>query len=66
MCNNLCIIYVHGILYTELFLAVDTHVKFCTVASLESVSIVLPVISAFVTSTMNCVFSWGPIESREL
>ena len=43
--NNICIIYVHRILYTELVCTVDTHVEFRTSSSSDSVSIVLPVIS---------------------
>ena len=36
----------------ELFCAVDNHAEFCTVSSLDSVSIVLPVINTYVISTM--------------
>ena len=53
VCNNLCIIYIHGRPYMELFRAVDNHAKLCAVSSLNSVSIVLPIISAFVISTRH-------------
>ena len=33
--NDVCIIYVHGILYMELLHTVDPHVKFCTASSLD-------------------------------
>ena len=37
----------------ELFLAMDNHVEFQTVSSSDSLSIVLPVIGAFVTSARH-------------
>ena len=36
-------------MYTELNHAVDSHVEFHTASSLDSVSVVLPVIGTFVT-----------------
>ena len=73
ICNNVCIICVHRILYMELNHAVS-HVKFHTVSSSDSVSIVIPVIGAFITSarhslsqafvtpTMICVIFLGSNE----
>ena len=37
----------------ELFHTIDNHVEFHTVSSSDSVSIVLPVINTFVTSTRH-------------
>ena len=37
----------------ELFHALDSHVEFHIVSSSDSVNIVLPVISAFITSTRH-------------
>ena len=51
--NNFCVICVHGISYTELNHTIDSHVEFRTVSSLNSVSIVLPVIGTFITSVRH-------------
>ena len=49
--NNVCIIYINGNSNTELFQAVNSHVKFCLEFYTDSrLSIDLPVIDAFVIS----------------
>ena len=49
VCNNLCIVYVHGIPYTDSWITMSSF----AVSSSDSVSIVLPVTGAFVTSAKN-------------